>query len=217
MKLLLPITLGLACIALVISLIVTKNGADARQEADAGTIADFSNHLATAQSQIAAREASLLACSNSLDEAHATALAFSNHLTEAQSALAIDSEQITNLARQVATAQTENHSLDRHVAELTNQVAGLHRQLALTTASLTQTNQDLVVLSRDYALLDNRFRIDVAERTVIERRFNNPTELQAQIQNLKLHPPLGITTATIYAGLNVEVKSNGWCHVITPN
>ena len=217
MKLFLPIALGVACIGLIISLISTKNNAAARHETDAGTIVDFSNQLASAQSQIVARDASLLVCSNSLDEARSAAVAYSNHLSEAQAALALDAEQITNLTSQVTAARSENQTLGGRVMGLTNQVADLTRQLASTTASLTQTNQDLVRLSKDYGLLDNRFRIDVAERVVAERKLNNLLELQTQIRNLKKHPAPAITAESIYAGLNVEVKSNGWCRVIAPD
>ena len=100
---------------------------------------------------------------------------------------------------------------------LTNQFAGFTNQIALIEASLAQTNKDLVQACKDYALLENRFRIDVAERTVVERKFNNPPELQAQLKKLKRNPAGVVSAESIYAGLNVEVKSNGWCHVITPN
>jgi hypothetical protein len=52
---------------------------------------------------------------------------------------------------------------------------------------------------------------------VAERRFNNFLEVQAQMQNLKKHPALKITPESVYAGLNVEVNSNGTCHVISPD
>ena len=217
MKLLLPIALALACIALAISLYLTKQDDTAQHENDASAIADFSNQVTSAQSQIALRNAAILTFSNSLDEAHAASLVFSNHLLEAQSTVGLDEEQITNLNRQVAEATSEIQTLSRRIAGLTNQFAGLAAQLALTKTTLAQTNQDLVQAYKDYALLENRFRIDVAERIVVDRKFNNPAQLQAQLEKLKKHPAGIISAESIYAGLNVEVKSNGWCHVITPN
>ena len=56
----------------------------------------------------------------------------------------------------------------------------------------------------------------MAERVVVERKFNNPSELQAQMQYLKKHPAGVISADSIYAGLDVEVKSNA-VHVISPN
>jgi chromosome segregation ATPase len=217
MKLLLPIVLALACIALGISLYLTKQDDTAQHENDTSAIADFSNQVTSAQSQITLRNATILTFSNSLDEAHAATLVFSNHLLEAQSTIDSGQEQITNLNRQVAAATSDNQTLGQRILGLTNQIAGLAAQLASTKASLAQTNQDLVQAHQDYALLENRFRIDVAERTVVERKFNNPPQLRAQLQKLKKNPAGIISAESIYAGLNVEVKSNGWCHVIAPN
>jgi len=214
MKSYLSIVLALVCTGLVISLIVMKRGDNAQHESDAGTIADFSNRLDSAQTQIAICNGTLLTVSNSLDESRSAALTLSNQLLEAESILALDTEQITNLTRQVAAVESENQALgqtsDRRVMELTNQIASLTGQIALTQASLEHAN-------KDYALLENRLRIDVAERAVMERKFYNLAELQAQIQYLERHPPEVISADSIYADLDVEVKSNGTLHVISRN
>lgn len=217
MKWLLPLALALAGIALAISLYLTQQGDAAQHQNDTSAIADYSNQVTSAQAQIAVRNAALLTCSNSLDEAHSAALVLSNHLLDAQSTIDSGKEEIANLTRQVAEATSEKRTLGLSLVGLTNQLAGLTAQLALVGANLTQTNLDLVQAHKDYALLENRFRIDVAERMVVERKFNNPAQLQAQLEQLKKTPAGIISAETIYAGLNVEVKSNGWCHVITPN
>ena len=217
MKQILSIALTLVCVLLVVALIVTKHGDNAQHDNDTGAIADFSNQVISAQSQIATRDAAILTFSNSLSESQSASLALSNQLTEAQSTIALSAEQITNLNLQVAAVKSENQTLGRSVVDLTNQVAGLTGQIALAKASLTQTNEDLVQAHKDYGLLENRFRIDVAERTVAERKFNNISALKAQLQYLRETPVDEVTADSIYAGLNVEVKSNGWCHVIAPN
>jgi hypothetical protein len=50
----------------------------------------------------------------------------------------------------------------------------------------------------------------------VERKLNNPSELQAQVQKLKQHPAEVISAEGILAGLDVEVTSNKF-HVISPN
>ncbi len=202
------IALALVCTGLVISLIVIKRGDNARHENDAGALAGGSNQLVLAQAQITGCNEMLLALSNRLDESLSASSAFSNQLTAAQSTIVLGTEQITNLTRQVAAVESENLSLGQRIMELTNQTAGLTKQLALTGSNLNQAN-------KDYALLENRLRRDVAERVVVERRFNNPAELQAQMQYLKKHPAELISADSIYAGLDVEVKSNAF-HVIAP-
>ncbi len=213
MKQYLPIALAFACTVLVISLVVMKRGDSAQHESDAGQITDFSNQLDSAQLQIAFCNGTMLTLSNSLDEGRSTSLTFSNQLMEAQSAIALYTEQITNLNRRVAGAESENQTLNQRIVDLntqmTNQIAGLTKQLAATQASFDQ-------VKNDHALLENRFRRDVAERIVVERKFNNPQELQAQLENLQRNPAAVITADSIYAGLDVEVKSNKF-YVISPN
>ena len=184
MKQYLSTVLALACAVLVISLIVIKRGDNAQHENDAGAMAGCSNQLTLAQAQIAGCNEMMLALSNSLDESRSASLTFSNQLTEAESTIVLGTEQITNLTRQVAEVESENQTLGRRVMDLTNQMAGLTRQIASTERSLDQAN-------KDYALLENRLRRDVAERVVVERKFNNPSELQAQMQYLKKHPGRG--------------------------
>jgi chromosome segregation ATPase len=201
--------LTLVCVVLVIALIVIKRGDNAQHENDAGALADFSNRLDSAQTQVAFGTGTILTLSNRLDESQSASLTFSNQLVEAESTIALATEQVTNLTRQVAEVESENQTFGRRVMDLTNQMAGLTSQIALTGASLAQANQD-------YALLENRLRRDVAERIVVERKFNNPSKLQAQMQYLKEHPAEVISADSIYAGLEVEVKSNEF-HVISPN
>jgi chromosome segregation ATPase len=216
MKQYLSIILALTCTALVIAFIVVKHGDDAQHDTDAGAITDYSNQLATAQSQITADEETILICSNnleatsnSLNQALSDSSAFSNHLAEAQSTVAVEADQITNLNRQVADSASENQTLNQNIMDLTNQLTVLTGRIALTETNLAQAN-------KDYALLENRFRIDVGERLVIERKFNDVWELQSQIENLKANPAQEISADKIYAGLDVEVKSNSF-HVIAPN
>jgi hypothetical protein len=98
--------------------------------------------------------------------------------------------------------------LGQHIGSLTNQIAGLTNQLASSRTNLDQAN-------KDYALLENRFRRDVAERVVVERKFNNDTELKNQLEFLKYNPNVKISEDRIREGLNVVVKSN-ICYVIAP-
>jgi hypothetical protein len=216
-KYFLSIALSLACIALVIFLVVIKSGDTARQESDAAAIADFSNRLDTAQSQVVAGNGTILTLSNSLDESQSATLTFSNQLTAADAAIALDADQLTNLSQQVAemtAVKLENQTLTQHVMDLTNQMASqtiaLTKQTALAEAGLKQADAN-------YVLLENRLRRDVAERLVIQRKFYNLSELQAQMERLKDDPfTPQVSEQSIYAGLDVEVLSNTF-HVISPN
>jgi chromosome segregation ATPase len=217
MKTYLSIILGIACVVLAVALYTVKQGAAAQHDSDAGAITDFSNRLDTAQLDLATRNGSMILFSNSLDESRSEALTFSNRLTDAEAGITVDLEQITNLSQHIATLETNNQILVQQTADLTNELAGLSGKIASAQTSLTQTNQELVQAYKDYGLLENRLRRDVAERVVMERKFNNAVALQEQLQNLKENPVETISIDRIYAGLDVEVKSNGSFHVLSPN
>ncbi len=214
MKSYLSTAFAAACVLLVIALVVMKHGDSAQQEKDAASITGYSNQLDSAQSLIAARDGTILALSNNLSQCQAASLTISNQLADA---IVSGMEEITNLSRQVEEMTAENRALNQSVADLTNQMAGLTQKLAVTESSLARTNQSLLQANEEYALLENRFRIDVAERLVIQRKFYNPEALQAQMDKLKSYPGVfDVAADQIYAGLDVEVKSNGVFHVISP-
>jgi len=216
MKLILPIVLGIVSIALAVSLYMTKQSDATQHEADANAITDFSNQLIVAQSQITLRGETILTLSNNLCDCQSASISFSNHSDEANLAVAQGRVQITNLSLKISELQAGNRALERRATELTNQITNASNELAAMKSSLAETNQSLLKANKDYLALENRFRIDVAERTVIQRKFNNIAELKAQIKKLQALPFGETYPDVIYAGLGVEVKSNGAVHVFEP-
>ena len=216
MKSFLPIVLGIVCVVLAVAFYLTKQSDNTQHDADVSSFNDVSNQLGTAHLQIADDRGSILTLSNSLDASQSAWLTLSNQLVGDQSTLALNAEQISNLNAKVTETEAANQTLEQHAMELTNQAAGLAQQLAATNASLGEANQDLAQAHHDYELLERRFRMNVAERIVRERKFYNISELQDQIERLKEIPGSEVTADRIYAGLDVEVRSNGTFHVIAP-
>ena len=221
MKHLLSVILGLVSLGLAVSLFVSKRNNDAQHERDAEAITSASNLLSSCQTEVAAFKGEGIALSNGLETCQSTSLTFSNELMEAKSALATTKEgldrQITDLNRQITRqttqSETEKQASNQRIAALANQNAELTNQIASARASLLQANND-------YVLLENRFRRDVAERVIVERKFNNRTELKAQIEWLLWNPSKEISEDRIREGLDVVVgRSNGstnLCYVIAP-
>ncbi len=210
------IVLAVVSVVLAVVLFLIKHSDDAQMATDAGVIVDYSNRLDSATILLSVRAGTIDELSNRLAQCQSATVAISNQLTQAQATLAQDAEQLAKLNQQLTASAAENQNLNQQVMNLTNQMAGLSQQLAQTQASLAQTNQDLVQLHKDYALLDNRFRRDVAERVVAERKFNSYTEVQAQLKKLWTNSVPYATPESIYKGLNVEIMSNGVAHVIMP-
>ncbi len=212
----LSIPLALVCIVLAILFYNTKQTDTAQHASDADSIAQFSNQLVSVQAQVVNRDGTIFTLTNSLNESQAAAVAFSNHLTDAQATVGLEADQITNLTRQVAGFEADNQSLTRRIIGLTNQIAGLTQRTNALSQQLALTETNLAQAGRDYVLLENRFRVDVGERVVAERKFNNLPQLKARIKQLKDNPGEAVSAESIYAGLDVEVKSNSF-HVIAPN
>jgi predicted nucleic acid-binding Zn-ribbon protein len=217
MKYLPSLVLGLLCAGLAAALFVTKRNNDSQLEKDAQVITGTSNLLASCQTEFADLKGKAIILSNRLQACHSTSLTFSNELMEARSVLATTKEgldrQITDLNQQISQertqSETEKQASMQRFANLTNQIAELTNQIASAKASLLEAN-------KDYALLENRFRRDVAERILVERKFNNRAELKAQLEHLLKKPSMEISEDRIREGLNVVVgRSNLW-YVIAP-
>jgi chromosome segregation ATPase len=217
MKHLLSVILGLVCFGLVIFLVVSKQSNDAQHEKDAEVITTSSNLLTSCQAEVAAFKESSTTLSNSLEAFRSTSLTFSNELTEAKSAFASAKQaldrQISDLTGQITShtmqSETEKQAASQRIADLTHQIVELTNQIASARADLAQAN-------KDYGLLENRFRRDVAERVIVERKFHNRTELKAQLEYLQWNPGMEISEDRIREGLDVAVGKSNRCYVIAP-
>ncbi len=215
------LTIVLAVISVVLAggLFLTKHTDNAQMATDAASIIDYSNRLDAVTMLASERNGTIIILSNTLAQATELSLNLSNQLTAAQTTLAQNTGQIEKLNQQVTAGSKENAALNRQVMISSNQITALTDQITQTRASLAQTNQDLVQLRKDYTLLDNRFRRDVAERVEVDRKFNNYYEVDAQLKKLgRRSSPLPLATPeSIYKDLDVEIKANGEAHVIAPN
>ena len=216
MKYLPAAILGFICLGLAVSLFVGKRNDVAQHEKDVESITSVSNLLSSSQTEVAAFKGNVVTLSNRLETFQSTSLTLSNELIEAKSAFATAKEglerQITDLNRQITVQstqwETEKQASSQRIANLTNQIAELTNEIASARTNLVQAN-------KDYALLENRFRRNLAERLMVQRQFSNRTELKAQLEYLQSNPSHEISKDQILKGLNIVVKSN-LCYVITP-
>lgn len=209
MKNILTVVLVLICAALLAGLYFVKQSGTAQHETDVTSFNDVSNTLVSAQAQIVSCNGTIITLSNRLDECQTASLTLSNNLIAAQSATALASDQVTKLTRQIAQLESDNQACGQQTMDLTNQIIALNQKVAVTETNLADEH-------KDHLLLEERLRRDVAERLVIQRKFYNFDALQMQMDKLKGYPGLDITADKIYAGLDVEVRSNGTIHVLSP-
>jgi chromosome segregation ATPase len=217
MKSILPVLLSVVSLALAFALYTTKQSDTAQHNTDSASMLDLSNDLNSVQTQIAANSVTINTFSNSLVESQSRSLSLSNQLADSQSLLSHNSEQIARLNTKIVEMETTNEAANQQVRGLAGQVTTLTQQLSVIQTNLADANKALTQDNKDYFLLENRFRATVAERVVLQRKFYDPQELQAQLERLKMDPSGEVTAEQIYAGLDVEVRSNGTFHVIEPN
>lgn len=160
--------LAAVCVLLAILLAVIKRGDNQQHAQDTRSITEFSNTLNAAQAVITNRNFTILTLSNRLGECESASAALSNKLT---AAIAAGEEKIAGLTQKISDLSAENQEHTKHIANLTNEIAALTNILAEKAAMLTRTDEDLAQLQKDYRLLDNRLRRDIAERIVVERRL----------------------------------------------
>jgi chromosome segregation ATPase len=212
MKKYLTASLVFVGVVLAVALFMARREVATQNDELAATTNEFtdcSNHLASAQSQLHENNLLLNSCSNRVAECMAAVTDFSNQLTTAQGLVTQSKAQIEQLSHQLTTVQNEKAAAESTLKDCTN-------RLLIVTAKLVSANTNLIQAAKDYALLENRFRRDVAERMVVERKFNLVPELEAQRDRLLTNAGQWATAKNIYDSLDVEINSNGIAHVIAP-
>ncbi|HXE42472.1 MAG TPA: hypothetical protein VN516_05560 [Candidatus Baltobacteraceae bacterium] len=177
-KNLLTIILVVACIGLAIALIAINSHANKEIKNSATTIVTFSNQLSEAHDQIVGLSQVNVVLSNNLAASEQTTSTLSNQLSDAQTTIVKAEQQITNLNDQVAALETQNKELDQHLTALTNQISQLDTQIAETQMKLSQSQTN-------NAFLESELKKQVAERTALEQKFNNLSQVREQVHKLK--------------------------------
>jgi len=217
MKNFLTVLFGVAAVILAIALVVTKSNDNSQLSVASASLAECTNRLDEFVVKIGARETTISALSNHVAVLTVVTLENSNRLEQAQVALADRNRETTNLAAQVEQLTASKDTMARELGVASNELTAVSVRLAAVESSLIVTNEALIKLQRDYATLGERLKQDVAERLVVERKFQNPSAIQEQLVALKKSPAGEITSDRIYAGLNVLVTSNGAVRILSPD
>jgi chromosome segregation ATPase len=179
------VLLAVACGGLAIALFATKKTADERLKTDAYAILDFSNQLVAATANLDELRQVNLMLTNDLAGSRQEALTFSNQFTETSGTLASTKaslqsaqDQITSLNSRIASLETQNQALDQRASEMTNAIAGLNAQI-------TETQMKLVESETNNVFLENELKHQVAQKAELERKFNDLSQVRAQVRKLR--------------------------------
>ncbi len=172
------IVLVVICIGLVVVLVVGKKNSEIQQKKDADTILDFSNQLTTANASLDELRQVNLMLTNDLDASRQTLMTFSNQYVATSASLSNTEAALKTAQDQIAELESRNRVLDQQAAEMTNTIANLSAQIA-------DTQMKLVASETNNAFLENELKRQVAERAELERKFNNLSQMRAQVRKLK--------------------------------
>jgi chromosome segregation ATPase len=245
------VILAVACAGLAIALFATKKQADDQHSTDVTSITQFSNQvvdvnehlkdlgqvnltlsndLASSEQQLTLTVDQTVQLSNSLAAANAT-------LEDTKTSLVSAEEQVTNLNNRIADLEAQNKLLDTQAETLSN-------SLALLTTQIEDTKNQLAVSETNASFLQDELQKQLAEKAVLEHKFNDLDQLRTQVRKIKdemfvarrlqlmkndngnkkggellmMHTPANATAGKTPPSydLNVEIGSDGSVKVIPP-
>ncbi len=186
------IFLVLALLALAIWLFATKQQSDDLHTKDVSSIVGFSNQLVVASADITELRQVNLELTNDLSltrsqlaVAHEKIEQLSNSLIGVEvtlentsALLAIAQNQITNLHVKMTDLEWHNKTLEQNALELTATIAQLNTTIA-------ETEKKLAKETKNRTYLEKELQKQIALRNELESKFNNLTEVRAQIRKLR--------------------------------
>jgi chromosome segregation ATPase len=172
------IVLVVVCVGLVVVLVTGKKHADVQQKKDTDTILDFSNQLTTANASLDDLRQVNLMLTNDLEASRRTLTTFSNQYVATSSSLSNTEAALKTAQDQITDLETQNRTLDQKALQMTNTIANLSAQIA-------ETQLKLVASETNNTFLENELKRQVAEKAELERKFNNLSQVRAQVSKLR--------------------------------
>ncbi len=207
------VVLVLVCLGLGIGLVTIRQNAAKQKEGDAVVIQDYSNKLATTtakweeQRQVAAnlytdldkQKQSYQELSNTYSQ---VSLNLSNNLAEQQAALKASQEELAKRDAKINELETQNQALDKQAGDLTNAISKL-------TAQINETQRKLAASEGDKVFLEGELKRLIAEKSELERQFNDLAVLRAQVAKLKEELNIARRIEWIRQGLFASADQKG--------
>jgi uncharacterized protein (DUF3084 family) len=179
------IVLVLVGLGLGIALVTVKRQADSQIEAESRTILSLTNSLVETnrlleeQKQVSALlEKDLDTQKKSFSELTNSYSKVSTDLAKDEVALEASQKEVARLEAKTADLEAQNQALDKHGQELAASITNLTQQIA-------DTEKKLAASEDNKAFLESELKRMMAEKTELERQFNDLTVLRARVAKLK--------------------------------
>jgi chromosome segregation ATPase len=175
------IVLAGVCVGLAVVLLTTKKQAAEEKRKDTETISDLSNKVVKATDDLNEQRQVNILLTNDLVTRATEIASLTNKIVEVSSALvkteeALQAEQ-AELARRdarIAELEATNQQLDQKAVGLSLAITNLNTQIA-------DTQRKLEASEGDKAFLEKELKRMMAEKSELERQFNDLTVLRSQV------------------------------------
>ena len=203
------IVLVVICLGLVIALVAIKKQAMEEHRTDTGTIVTLSNDLRETSSKLDEQRQVTVMLEKDLDTQRKSYGELSNNLTQVsgtltktEATLKATEEEVRKRDSRIADLETQNQMLDKQAADLSLEITNL-------TTKITETQRRLAASEGDRALLEKELKHLLAEKTELERQFNDLTILRAQVSKLKEEMVVARRTEWMRQGLYATSEQKG--------
>jgi chromosome segregation ATPase len=208
------VVLAGVCVGLAVVLLTTKKQAAEEKRKDTETIYDLSNKVVKATDDLNEQRQVNILLTNDLVARATEMTALTNKILEVASSLVKTEESLkaeqAELARRdarIAELEATNQQLDQKAIGLSLAITNLNTQIADTQRRLTASEGDKAFLEKELKRL-------MAEKSELERQFNDLTVLRSQVAKLKEELSIGRRLDWLRRGLFASSEQKGAQHLI---
>jgi len=203
------IVLAGVCVGLAVVLLTTKKQAAEEKRKDTETIVVLSNNVVKAQEDIRELRDVNVLLTNDL-AARATEIAnLTNKIVEVSSALTKTEESLKAEQLELAKRDAKIAELENTNQQLDQKAVGLSLQITNLNAQIVETQRKLAASEGDKAFLEKELKRMMAEKSELERQFNDLTVLRAQVAKLKEELSIARRLDWIRRGLFASSEQKG--------
>lgn len=210
------VVLVLIGLGLLVGLILVKDQANRRHQADSDMIFDYSNRWVKTSTSLDEQKQVAALLEKDLDS-HKKALAdLSNNFAEVSTELTNTSANLQKTAADLQNSRQEVAARDAKISDLENQNQALDKQavdlstqITNLTTQIADTQHKLAASEGDKVFLEGQLKRLMAEKADLERQFNDLTVLRAQVSKLKQELSIARRIEWIRRGIFASFEEKG--------
>ena len=210
------IVLAVACVVLLIGVIVIGKKSADQHAKDTETVSDYSNRWVKTsgsldeQKQVAAllekdldtEKKAFGELTNNFTKVSADLAQTSTELAQTNEALQASLQEVAKRDTKISQLETQNQQLDKQAVDLSNSLTNL-------TVQIDATQRKLAASEGDKAFLEKELKLLIAEKTELERQFNDLSVLRAQVSKLKEELNIARRIEWIRMGIFASAEQKG--------